>query len=31
MTRGVNDGIRRVAGANGNRYEDMMAMPQMAP
>jgi len=23
MTRGVNDGVRRVAGTNGNRYEDM--------
>jgi acetolactate synthase-1/3 small subunit len=31
MTRGVNDGVRRVAGTNGNRYEDLMALPQMAP
>src|SRR5574339_1109605 len=31
MTRGVSDGIRRVAGANGHRYEDVIAMPQMAP
>jgi acetolactate synthase-1/3 small subunit len=31
MTRGVNDGIRRVAGANGNRYEDVMELAEMAP
>ena len=31
MTRGVNDGIRRVAGTNGNRYEDVMELPAMAP
>jgi acetolactate synthase I/III small subunit len=31
MTRGVNDGVRRVAGANGNRYEDVMEMAEMAP
>jgi acetolactate synthase-1/3 small subunit len=31
MTRGVHDGVRRVAGTNGNRYEDLMALPQMAP
>jgi acetolactate synthase-1/3 small subunit len=31
MTRGVNDGVRRVAGANGHRYEDVMALPEMAP
>src|SRR4029453_16122256 len=31
MTRGVNDGVRRVAGTNGNRYEDVMQMAEMAP
>jgi acetolactate synthase-1/3 small subunit len=31
MTRGVNDGVRRVAGTNGNRYEDLMALAEMAP
>ena len=31
MTRGVNDGIRRVAGTNGNRYEDVMELAEMAP
>lgn len=31
MTRGVNDGIRRVAGTNGDRYEDMMELAEMAP
>jgi acetolactate synthase-1/3 small subunit len=31
MTRGVNDGVRRVAGTNGNRYEDVMEMAEMAP
>ena len=31
MTRGVNDGVRRVAGANGNRYEDVMELAEMAP
>jgi len=31
MTRGVNDGIRRVAGTNGDRYEDVMEMAEMAP
>src|SRR5574338_1520138 len=30
MTRGVNDGVRRVAGTNGNRYEDVMALAEMA-
>lgn len=31
MTRGVNDGVRRVAGTNGNRYEDVMELAAMAP
>jgi acetolactate synthase-1/3 small subunit len=31
MTRGVNDGVRRVAGTNGNRYEDLMELAEMAP
>jgi acetolactate synthase-1/3 small subunit len=31
MTRGVNDGVRRVAGANGHRYEDVMELAEMAP
>ena len=31
MTRGVNDGIRRVAGTNGNRYEDVMELAEMVP
>jgi acetolactate synthase-1/3 small subunit len=31
MTRGVNDGRRRVPGTNGNRYEDLTEMAQMAP
>jgi acetolactate synthase-1/3 small subunit len=31
MTRGVNDGVRRVAGTNGNRYEDVMALAEMTP
>jgi acetolactate synthase-1/3 small subunit len=31
MTRGVNDGIRRVAGTNGNRYEDVMELAEMTP
>jgi hypothetical protein len=31
MTRGVNVGVRRVAGTNGNRYEDVMQMAEMAP
>jgi acetolactate synthase-1/3 small subunit len=26
MTRGVHDGVRRVAGTNGNRYEDVMEL-----
>ena len=31
MTRGFNDGVRRVAGTNGNRYEDVMELAEMAP
>jgi len=31
MTRGVNDGVRRVQGVNGNRYEDVSELAEMAP
>ena len=31
MTRGVNDGIRRMPGMNGNRYEDVMELAEMTP
>ena len=31
MTRGVTDGVRRVAGTNGNRYEDVMELAEMTP
>jgi acetolactate synthase I/III small subunit len=32
MTRGVNDGVRRVPGVTGNRYEeDMSELAEMAP
>ncbi len=31
MTRGVNDGVRRVSGVNGNRYEAMVEMASMTP
>jgi len=31
MTRGVNDGVRRVSGVNGNRYEDVSQLAAMAP
>jgi hypothetical protein len=31
MTRGVNDGIRRMPGVNGNRFEDLSEMAEMAP
>ena len=31
MTRGVNDGVRRVPGVTGNRYEDVSEMAEMAP
>src|SRR5512135_3459325 len=29
MTRGVNDGVRRVSGVNGNRYESMVELAPM--
>jgi hypothetical protein len=31
MTRGVNDGVRRVSGVTGNRYDDLSEMAEMAP
>lgn len=31
MTRGANSGIRRVAGVNGNRYEEVSEMAEMTP
>jgi len=31
MTRGVNDGVRRVPGVNGNRFEDLEELAEMAP
>ena len=31
MTRGVNDGVRRVSGVNGNRYESMVELAAMTP
>jgi acetolactate synthase-1/3 small subunit len=31
MTRGVNDGVRRVSGVNGNRFEDLSELAEMAP
>jgi hypothetical protein len=31
MTRGVNDGVRRVSGVNGNRYEAMVELASMTP
>ncbi len=31
MTRGVNDGVRRMPGMNGNRYEDVMELAGMTP
>jgi acetolactate synthase-1/3 small subunit len=31
MTRGVNDGVRRMPGMNGNRYEDVMELAEMTP
>jgi acetolactate synthase-1/3 small subunit len=32
MTRGVNDGVRRVSGVNGNRqFEDLEELAEMAP
>ncbi len=31
MTRGVNDGVRRVSGVTGNRYEEEFEMAAMTP
>ncbi len=31
MTRGVNDGVRRVAGVTGNRYQEEFEMAEMTP
>ncbi|HMR99576.1 MAG TPA: acetolactate synthase small subunit [Anaerolineales bacterium] len=31
MTRGVNDGVRRMPGMNGNRVERVMQLAEMAP
>src|SRR5690606_6484627 len=31
MTRGTNDGIRRMPGLDGRRYEDLMEMAEMTP
>lgn len=31
MTRGVNDGVRRMPGMNGNRFEDVMELAEMTP
>jgi acetolactate synthase-1/3 small subunit len=31
MTRGVNDGVRRVPGVNGHRYEDVSELAVMTP
>jgi acetolactate synthase-1/3 small subunit len=31
MTRGVNDGVRRMPGMNGHRYEDVMELAEMTP
>ncbi|MBL8062971.1 MAG: acetolactate synthase small subunit [Anaerolineales bacterium] len=31
MTRGTNDGIRRMPGLDGRRYEDVMDMAEMTP
>src|SRR5512134_1157706 len=31
MTRGVNDGVRRVPGVNGHRYDAMVEMAAMTP
>ena len=31
MTRGVNDGVRRIPGVNGNRYDDVFEMAEMTP
>ncbi len=31
MTRGVTDGVRRVPGVTGNRYEELEELAEMAP
>jgi len=31
MTRGDHDGVRRMPGVNGNQYENVMNMAEMAP
>jgi hypothetical protein len=31
MTRGVNDGVRRMPGVNGNRYAEEYEMAGMTP
>ena len=31
MTRGVNDGVRRMPGMNGNRYDDVLELAEMTP
>jgi acetolactate synthase-1/3 small subunit len=31
MTRGVNDGVRRMPGVNGNRYDELSQMAEMMP
>ena len=32
MMRGVNDGVRRIPGGNGNRYEeDLYELAEMTP
>jgi acetolactate synthase-1/3 small subunit len=31
MTRGVHDGVRRMPGMDGRRYEDVMEMAEMMP
>jgi acetolactate synthase-1/3 small subunit len=31
MTRGVNDGVRRVSSGNGHRFEDLEELAEMAP
>ena len=31
MTRGFNDGVRRVPGVNGNRYDELSELAEMAP
>ncbi len=31
MTRGVNDGVRRVSGVSGNRYQEQLEVAEMTP